>query len=230
WSNILKEYNALYGNTLTAKDISLLYPGACGLTFANLSKLDNIMNAFNSLSGKLLELKDKKVSENDETTFLEDLRDYIVRPGDPIYYQGSFTWLYDMGAIMDGLNSVFTSKTIKDWLTDLNVMKHEISYSALQLQFDIGDVIEALADAITSSWRDGYQKASYDTTVRWSEAWTGNSLYSNYYGLNVCGETIKIDANQIVAGNYPDFYATDLNFGADCSNWDALLKLWFPEE
>ncbi len=229
WSKILSEYRTYYGQDLTAKDISLLYPGACGLTFANLSKLNDVMTKFNSLAGKLLELKDKKISEADETTFLEDLRDYIVRPGDPIYYQGSFTWLYDMGAIMDGLYTVFTSNTVIDWLIDLHY-DFGIEFTALNIQIDIGNIKQALSNAITSSWRDGYQKASYDTTVKWSNAWTGNELYSNYYGLNVCGETIKIDANQIVPGNYPDFYATDLKFGADCSNWDALLKLWFPEE
>ena len=37
-------------------------------------------------------------------------------------------------------------------------------------------------------------------------------------------EISEIRQNKIVDGNYPDFYATDLNFGADCSNWDALLN------
>ena len=165
-----------------------------------------------------------------EGNFLEIVRDNIIRPGNPIYYQGSYTWLYDLGAIIDGLEPFVKDTNIVSWMADNS------SLSMFQWSYAIGDLKDALSDAITASWRDGYTKPSYDTTVsKYStNAWIGTSLHNNYYGLSICGGTVETSVSgqnvTLLDEKYPDFYATELQFGQDCENWDNLLKLWFPAD
>ena len=51
-------------------------------------------------------------------------------------------------------------------------------------------------------------------------------LQGTHYGLTISGETIAIDSGTIVPGTCPDFYESDLAFGA-ASSWTDLLVEWF---
>lgn len=236
WMNILAQYNAHYGaNTFDEKSISLVYNGACGLSFVNLealegdsgvlAKLDKLAEGLCGLQGKTINMD---VTFNNSTKhlegdFLEIMRDYLVMPGNPIYYQGSYTWLYDIGAILDAIDKLFYNNlSLCQWLNS-----QVPAISTGDWQRIARTVMSPLSSAIACSWRDGYTKPSYDSTVTWSNAWIGNSLYQNYYGLSICGGTI---AEDIDAQKYPSFYETDLQFAKDCPHWDALLKLWFPAD
>lgn len=235
WKNILDQYNALpkFNNSLTAKDISLLYDGACGLTLVDLNELVSVKTALNTLAGMLLELKGKNIYVYDtngkliEGNFLELLRDSFVTPGNPIYYQGGYTWLYDIGAIMDGLLPLVKDSNIQDWLASKSTK------TQTQWVLAVDAVRDALSPAIVSSWRDGYLKPSYDTTEsKYStNAWIGTSIHLNYYGLSICGGTVEYEVSgqetTLKDGKYPTFYETELQFGIDCSNWNLLLKEWF---
>ena len=237
WAAILNEYNKYpaFNGSLDAKGISLIYEKANGLTLANLSAVGTVEEKLDALAGALYELKDKTITLAEsgnliEGNFLEIVRDNIIRPGNPIYYQGSYTWLYDLGAIIDGLEPFVKDTNIVSWMADNS------SLSMFQWSYAIGDLKDALSDAITASWRDGYTKPSYDTTVsKYStNAWIGTSLHNNYYGLSICGGTVETSVSgqnvTLLDEKYPDFYATELQFGQDCENWDNLLKLWFPAD
>lgn len=237
WAQILNEYNSYpaFSGSLDAKGISLVYEKANGLTLANLSAVGTVEEKLDALAGALYELKDKTITLTDsgnliEGNFLEIVRDNIIRPGNPIYYQGSYTWLYDIGAIIDGLEPFVDDENIVAW------MAANSSKSMFQWAYAVGDLKDAMSNAIAASWRDGYQKPSYDTTVsKYSiNAWIGTSIHNNYYGLSICGGTVETSVSgqtvTLLDEEYPDFYGTELQFGQDCENWDNLLKLWFPAD
>ena len=237
WAQILNEYNSypVFSGSLDAKGISLVYERANGLTLADLSYVGTVEQKLDALAGALYELKDKTISSADsggliEGNFLEIVRDYIIRPGNPIYYQGSYTWLYDIGAIIDGLEPFVDDENIVAW------MAVNSSKSMFQWVYAISDLKDAMSNAIAASWRDGYQKPSYDTTVsKYStNAWIGTSIHNNYYGLSICGGTVETSVSgqtvTLLEEKYPDFYGSELQFGKDCKNWDNLLKLWFPAD
>ncbi len=237
WAQILNEYNSypVFSGSLDAKGISLVYERANGLTLADLSYVGTVKQKLDELAGALYELKDKTISSADsggliEGNFLEIVRDYIIRPGNPIYYQGSYTWLYDIGAIIDGLEPFVDDENIVAW------MAANSSKSMFQWVYAISDLKDAMSNAIAASWRDGYQKPSYDTTVsKYStNAWIGTSIHNNYYGLSICGGTVETSVSgqtvTLLEEKYPDFYGSELQFGKDCKNWDNLLKLWFPAD
>ena len=233
WMKILAEYKA-NGANLDKEGISLVYNGACGLTFVKLdelsgengvlAKLDKLAEGLYSLQGKTI---DMNIILNNTTVhlngdFLEIMRDYLVTPGNPIYYQGSYTWLYDIGAILDAIyNLCNTNINLCKWL------ESNSSINAMEWMSIAQDVMSPLSKAIACSWRDGYTKPSYDTTVDRSNAWIGNKIQGNYYGLSICGGTIT---EKIAEQKYPSFYEDALQFAQDCPHWNALLKLWFPAE
>ena len=240
WAKIISDYNGAYG----AKDISLIYPGACGLTLTNLTKLSNVKEAIDNLAADLLLLKDKTIDITDENNkeikgnFLELLRDTVIRPGYPIFYQGSYTWLYDIGAIIDGILPIVNNDSIADWMQQHSKDSSNSNMGIYQQGWvnAVESVRTALQQAISASWRDGYQRPSYYTTTtnRSTDAWVGTDIHGNYYGLSICGGTVETSVSgqnvTLLDEKYPDFYATELQFGQDCENWDALLKLWFQAD
>lgn len=128
----------------------------------------------------------------------------------PINYQGTYSWLYDIGYMSDTMaywanNDDWTS--LKDKLRNLD---------------------QALNTSVIASWRDGaFFGPTYSTFT------TTNILCSSdnsYYGLTISGETFKytVEGTQatVVDGDYPSWY-TDLKFGQDCK-WNDLLQACFP--
>ncbi len=246
WASILNQYNALPAfqgaNALNAMGISLIYDGACGLTLVDLLKLEDVRTSINELAAKLYLLKDKTITigDSENINFLDFVRDYTVKPGNPIYYQGSYTWLYDIGAIADALNSIFKTSEITDQLglgtgSIPFVLSYTLSIEAVKMD---------LYEAIPASWRDGYQRPSYDTSAskyNTTSTWIGSDIDGNYYGLSICGGTFEVSQSgqevTVLDGKYPEFYTTELAFGSPMSSgtdttnyWNELLKLWFPAD
>ena len=142
----------------------------------------------------------------------------IMNPMQPINYQGTYSWLYDIGWLFDGI--VFYAN--KEGWSELTTL--------------INNSLEYLDKAIITSWRDGCEYPSYysyDKNESNSTSWLVNSDHPyNYYGLTISGETfaarIEGDTAYIINGNYPSWY-TELAFGRNCK-WNDLLKALYPAE
>lgn len=135
----------------------------------------------------------------------------VLTPLQPIYYQGTYSWLYDLGWVLDGM-SYYAG--VEGWT---------------QLQTKINNVYGYLSNSIRKSWRDGCYLPSYYTE---KDTWLTSKTSKNYYGLTISGETfaarIEGDTAYIINGNYPSWY-TELAFGRDCK-WNDLLKALYPAE
>ena len=147
------------------------------------------------------------------------LQDSCLRPYDAINYQGTFTWLYDLGYLVDHMAYI---ASVEEW-QDL--------YKALN------DLAGELNNMMLFAWRDGCDYPTYSTEygkTPYKYGWLGGagSDASNkylHYGLTISGETIKYTVNgdkiNIINGDYPSWY-TELKFGQDCK-WNDLLNAWF---
>lgn len=135
------------------------------------------------------------------------------RLDDYLYYQGSYTFLYDIGYIAR-MMKICSAPTIE---STPNANAWSELYSAAT------DLIESLYDAIKYSWRDS-QVSSDKDFYSWIDGST--TQFSHSLGLTICGANIATNGNNIVQGSCPSFYKTDLAFGAD-SKWGDLLTYWF---
>lgn len=201
--------------------------GVSTLSMIDLSKIDALEDSITSLATFLLSNKDKTVSglyydENgkvveEETEnpvpYLHLLRDYVRysgMTGISLYYMGSYSWLFDIGYMMDNFIYI-SSAEIKD--KQNNIVSNPNEWTELKLYCE--SVKGALEDTIIDAWRDfPVNENLYDV------------LQGTHYGLTISGETIAIDGNNFVPGTCPDFYESDLAFGAD-SLWTDLLVEWF---
>ena len=152
------------------------------------------------------------------------LQELSLRPYDAINYQGNFSWLYDLGYVVDNMAYV---AAVEEW-SEL--------YSALNSL--AGD----LKKMISFAWRDGCENPTYSTDLTnypYFYGWLGwdeknGKAVSDYlhYGLTISGETMKYtvdgDTVTIINGDYPSWY-TELKFGQDCK-WNDLLKAWFSQQ
>ncbi len=132
---------------------------------------------------------------------------------DYIYYQGSYTWLYDIGYIAR-MMQYFSAPTIGN-STNANAWS-ELNTAATNL-------ITKLNDAIKYSWRDSQVSSDKDFYSRIDGSTT---QFSHYLGLTICGANIATNGNNFAQGSAPSFYKTDLAFGAE-SRWGDLLEYWF---
>lgn len=129
-----------------------------------------------------------------------------------IYYQGSYTWLYDIGYFADKVKSVSSGTTTS------NVNAWPELYNAAST------VVTALNSAIKYSWRDTRYYSLYDDFYSFIDDST--TPFSHHYGLVVAGYTIDVSGGSLVKGKCASWYKTDLAFGAD-SKWGDLLTYWF---
>ena len=132
---------------------------------------------------------------------------------DHIYYQGSYTWLYDIGYIAR-MMQYFSAPTIES-STNENAW--------LALNSAATNLITKLNDAIKYSWRDSKVASNGDFYSRIDGSTT---QFSHYLGLTICGANIATNGTNLAQGSCPSFYKTDLAFGAD-SKWGDLLEYWF---
>lgn len=136
---------------------------------------------------------------------------------DYIYYQGSYTWLYDIGYIAR-MMQYFSASTIT---TESSTYSNENAWP--ELNTAATNLITKLDDAIKYSWRDSKVASNGDFYSRIDGSTTE---FSHYLGLTICGANIATNGNNFAQGSCPSFYKTDLAFGAD-SRWGDLLEYWF---
>ena len=136
---------------------------------------------------------------------------------DYIYYQGSYTWLYDIGYIAR-MMQYFSASTIT---TESSTYSNENAWP--ELNTAATSLITTLNDAIKYSWRDSQVSSDKDFYSRIDGSTTE---FSHYLGLTICGANIATNGNNFAQGTAPSFYKTDLAFGAD-SRWGDLLEYWF---
>lgn len=206
--------------------------GVSTLSMIDLSKIDALEDSITSLATFLLSNKDKIVSrhyfnENGDfvpeepenpVPYLHLLRDYVRYSGisgDSLYYMGSFSWLFDIGYMMDNFIYI-SSAEIKD--KKGNSISNPYKWTEL-IPYCEG-VKEALGNTIIDAWRDSSVAENLYDVLKRDE--------TSHYGLTISGEAIAIDGNNFVPGTCPDFYESDLVFGAD-SVWTDLLVEWFGE-
>lgn len=136
---------------------------------------------------------------------------------DYIYYQGTYTWLYDIGYIAR-MMQYFSASTIT---TESSTYSNENAWP--ELNTATTNLITKLDDAIKYSWRDSKVASNGDFYSRIDGSTTQFSLS---LGLTICGANIATNGTNLAQGSCPSFYKTDLAFGAE-SRWGDLLEYWF---
>lgn len=132
---------------------------------------------------------------------------------DYIYYQGTYTWLYDIGYIAR-MMQYFSASTIEG-STNANAWS--------DLNTVASNLINQLDDAIKYSWRDSKVASNGDFYYQIDGR---SEQFNHYLGLTICGANIATNGNNFAQGTAPSFYKTDLAFGAE-SRWGDLLEYWF---
>ena len=213
--------------------------GFTTFTITDLTKIADVKTAIDSLCNILLSDEGKAktiyVDANGyfSPTATEATRNYVTYLGqhhanivnilssttdsyslnDYIYYQGTYTWLYDIGYIAR-MMQVISGSTIGS-------SSNENAWS--ELNAAASNLITKLNLAIKYSWRDSKVSSDKDFYSRIDGSTTE---FSHYLGLTICGANIATNGNNFARGSCPSFYKTDLAFGAD-SRWGDLLEYWF---
>lgn len=242
WNNYAKAlgYNSYSSITNTNVQQNMEWLGDLGFTtftITDLSKIADVKTEIDSLCELLLSNTEKTIYVDDKGYFsptaTSTTRNYVTYLGqhhanivnilssttdsysldDYIYYQGSYTWLYDIGYIAR-MMQYFSAPTIGN-STNANAWS-ELNTAATNL-------ITKLNDAIKYSWRDSQVSSEKDFYSRIDGSTTE---FSHYLGLTICGANIATNGNNFAQGTAPSFYKTDLAFGAD-SKWGDLLEYWF---
>ena len=229
WANILESDPSLA--EMDDKYISLHYTSCSPLSFLKLTKINDVKNAVNNLASFILtegKSADHRIvySPSDSSyydSFNEEcpedsfpvnrenaIKFWAAIYGDPIYYEGSFGSLKDLGFMLCMMDTIYKEQ----WP---------------ELLVKTAAVRNALNNAIIACWRDGYN----GTPTYYKNSTNCDSYLSSDYGLgltiNCCiwvpyyynGKTYK-------SSGFADWYKNELAFGKDCSNWTTLIEEWFP--
>lgn len=133
---------------------------------------------------------------------------------DSLYYQGTYTWLYDIGYIAR-MMQVISGSTIGS-------SSNENEWP--ELNAAASNLITKLNLAIKYSWRDS--KIPSNGGDFYSGIDGSTTQFSHYLGLTICGANIATNGSSFTQGTAPSFYKTDLAFG-EGSRWGELLEYWF---
>ena len=211
-----QEVASSLGSGITVDDAVWYSPcGISTLSMIDLTKIDELEDKITALAELLLDNKDKvfsgvKAQDGSSVSYIQFLRDFYVRfsgmTGNSMYYLGSYSWLFDIGFMIDSFS--FVAADIFNGEQNLDAWPELVTACS--------DVKTALEGAIVKAWRD----SPYSTGNLYED------LKGTHYGLVISGETIALDGGVIVDGSCPDFYETDLAFGED-SAWTELLVEWF---
>ena len=214
--------------------LSYLNPNCSTLTFVDLSKISKVYEEVNKLaeiirtdttldkrikydvdSDRYYDTNNTNVTIPETAKFVfrkEAIKYHIALYGTPIYYEGTFGCLKDLGYMVNVLKNVYSS-TGNIWLEVYN---------------QTNAVETALKNAIVACWRDGYKKASYYKSNSGFVSSYASSLYG--YGLTInCSVWVPHTVNKetLLYEDFEDWYKEELSFGRDCSNWSALIEEWF---
>ena len=231
WPQIIYDLMTFYGVTetdLTDEDYALLLQkasfmaqyGISTLSMIDLTKIDELEDKITALAELLLDNKDKvfngvTAQDGSSVSYIQFLRDYYVRYSGveclSLAYQGTYSWLFDIGYMVDSFS--FVAADTINGEQNLDAWPELVTACSY--------VKTALEGAIVKAWRDSPYVDESEIPVSLYEA-----LGGSHYGLVISGETIAVDGGKIVPGSCPDFYETDLAFGTD-SAWTELLVEWF---
>lgn len=215
--------------------------GFTTFTITDLSKIEDVKTAIDSLCTLLLSNTGKTIYVDAKGYFsptaTEATRNYVTYLGqhhanivnilssttdsysldDYIYYQGSYTWLYDIGYIAR-MMQYFSASTIT---IESSTYSNANEWPALNTAASY--LITKLNDAIKYSWRDSKVASNGDFYYQIDGR---SEQFNHYLGLTICGANIATNGTNLAQGSCPSFYKTDLAFGAE-SQWGNLLEYWF---
>ena len=242
WTNLLNELTTNYPNLgVTKEDLALYDFDACTLTAVDLTKMDAVKTAVDAYAQEILDNDnqeiaglyfDKSARQITETastttvplTYGRVIQDSALYRGGLLSYMGSYTWLFELGAVLDNSYNLATELTVG-----------ETTYTWPELKTKVLNVAAALDDCIVASWRDGnktfglYYNIWYDESTYKSAL---GSLESGFYGLSISGGTVEMSVSgsnaTLLPEKNPDWYKTELAFGKD-SKWGNLLEYWFGD-
>ncbi len=181
--------------------------GITTFTITDLSKINDVKTAIDSMCNRM----------SSDPTKAEDFKK-CVNLFSGMYYMGTYTWLYDIGYTADMI-AYLSGDTIKnDQGEDINNPN-----PWPELKAAAADVITSLGQAIKYSWRDS-PSANKDFYSDLDKSSAEN--FKHYYGLTIAGAYIATNGENLIQGTAPNWYKTDLAFGAD-SAWGDLLEYWF---
>ncbi len=222
--------------------ISISNPNANTLSFIDLSKINSVKNAVSELASLIYNdteteqrlITDKKtIYELKSDGFYYDnngnkpatdadlyymnrkfcIKWWTAYYGDPIYYNGSFGCLKDLGAMCAFMRQYYPQSLWPELNTKANA------------------VTTALADAVIASWRDGYNAPTYYKIK-------GETYYDALGSSTDLGAGLTIncscwfdqtgnDGKTYRYQKFADWYKNDLAFGKECSNWTSLIESWW---
>ena len=205
-------------------------PDACTFSLINLSQVQAVADAVNELADFILDNAESLYSyrfnigtESNPNNipilvYLGEYFDHYFNLNKPVY-QGSFTWLHDIGYMAENIATFCNNLGIPE-TDDSNTQIDEANLYQLMnngLMTKANALKTALQSAITYTWREG----PYDNASLYYDAGTECP-----YGMTIAGSALASNGTNLVDGYAPDFYKTDLAFGNDTS-WGDLLELYF---
>ncbi len=240
WTSMLNEITTNYPSLgVTEDNLSLFDFDACTLTAVDLSKMDALKTAVDAYAQEILDndnqeiaglYYDKSARQITETasattvplTYGRIIQDSVLYRGGLLSYMGTYTWLFELGAVLDSSYNLASKLTVG-----------ETTYTWPNLAAKVLLFAARLDDCIIASWRDGnkgyglyYNYSSENTKTR------SGILESGYYGLSISGGTSPMSVSgsnvTLLPENNPVWYKTELAFGKD-SKWGDLLEYWFGD-
>ncbi len=239
WSQFISN-NGIDTTNVQPATLSLINPSLSTLSFIDLSKINAVKTAvseyasvvsaatakdefvkYDSATGKyyIVGESDNIPSTAQFVSIKEAVKYWTAYYGEPIYYEGTFGCLKDIGFMTYFLNSNYSQTENVTWNTILTKSNN---------------VKNALNDAIIACWRDGYNKPTYYKNLQDS----ANSGASQSYLGNANGLGLTINCScwvphagsngkEYLYEDFADWYKNDLAFGKDCSSWTSLIESWF---
>ena len=243
WNKLLNEITTNYPDLgVTEENLALYDWDACTLTAVDLTKMDAVKTAIDAYAQEILDNDnqeiaglyfDKSAREITKTastttvplTYGRVIQDSALYRGGLLSYMGSYTWLFELGAVLDNSYNLATELTVG-----------ETTYTWSALATKTKEVAKALDDCIVASWRDGNKEFGLYYNIWYSNTsankYTWGILESGFYGLSISGGTVEMSVSgsnaTLLPEKNPDWYKTELAFGKD-SKWGDLLEYWFGE-
>ncbi len=213
---------------------------ASTLSCIDLSKMDAVKNAVNSLASVILDNRNTLAGDltyrdtGEPVLYADYIRDMYLRQYGQLSYAGTFTHLFDAGWLAESLE-LESADTYVDGngITKNNPTKWPALHTAAV------NLRKALSNAIVASWRDGFSVSGnsftaseglYNTTITDATPFEPAANKRTWCGLTISGGTVEysVSGNIVYPADerYPDFYKTDLAFGRD-TRWGDVLELFF---
>ncbi len=241
WNKFFTENPNLNGSGVSGLLKSVYNPSLSTLSFIDLSKIEAVKTAVEEYAtlvkaasdddelvkvgtdGKYYEVgQSQTIPEN--ATFVpitEAVKYHTAYYGDPLYYNGTFGSLKDLGFMAFYLNALYAQTSNTTWI---NILEKANA------------IKDALNNAIIACWRDGYGGPTYYKNPQdEANSEENDSYYGNSLGLGLtinCSCWVphtRADGKDYLYEEFVDWYRNELAFGKDCSAWTNLIEEWFAK-